>query len=557
MAVLGEALSHFVLISAVFYHVAARQPSSSRCVSVVLDHAANALKLVDGYHPNSSVAWGNFTEIQQQTGWNYLTVSTSPEYNDTFQAYAAGLVEGFLTADYIYMEWFNTQASFCHTMTPDCEKIKSFLGENLEWMKQQVELNPDDPYFYQMGLVLNQVDGVKDGYMNKPHRPTIDIDPFGFLLFQAGGDLDGIEAALKADGGRKRGRFSGHCSALIKLLPGNKDLYVSHVTWTEYGDMLRIVKKYNLPFRMSPQLSEIVPGREVTFSSYPGPIISGDDYYITGSGLVTMETTIGNENPDLWKFVKSKGTVLEWMRTVLANRLASSVTEWTDIFSKYNSGTYNNEWMVVDYKHFTPGQPLPTEGVFALLDQIPGQIESKDLTQLLSQQTYWPSYNIPYFPDIFKNGGFAEEAAKYGSFFIYDKAPRANIFRRDHHKVTDLASMIKLMRYNDFQHDPFSRCNCTPPYSGENGISARSDLNPPNGTYPFPALGFRCHGGTDMKVTSSDMYRSLSMVAVSGPTHDQQPVFQWSKSRCDKEQLHMGQPDLFNFDPVKVVWEKP
>ena len=55
-------------------------------------------------------------------------------------------------------------------------------------------------------------------------------------------------------------------------------------------------------------------------------------------------------------------------------------------------------------------------------------------------------------------------------------------------------------RYNDFKHDPLSRCNCTPPYSAENAISARCDLNPAHGKYPFGALGHRLHGGADMKV---------------------------------------------------------
>lgn len=55
-------------------------------------------------------------------------------------------------------------------------------------------------------------------------------------------------------------------------------------------------------------------------------------------------------------------------------------------------------------------------------------------------------------------------------------------------------------RYNDYTKDPLSRCNCTPPYSAENAISARCDLNPVNGTYPFAALGHRQHGATDMKV---------------------------------------------------------
>ena len=59
---------------------------------------------------------------------------------------------------------------------------------------------------------------------------------------------------------------------------------------------------------------------------------------------------------------------------------------------------------------------------------------------------------------------------------------------------------MNICRYNDYTHDPLSTCNCTPPYSAENAIAARSDLNMRNGTYPFPALSQRAHGATDMKV---------------------------------------------------------
>lgn len=54
------------------------------------------------------------------------------------------------------------------------------------------------------------------------------------------GDLEDLETALdpklqsmSLDEWVKSGRITGdgHCSALIKLLPGNTDLYVSHVTW--------------------------------------------------------------------------------------------------------------------------------------------------------------------------------------------------------------------------------------------------------------------------------------------------------------------------------------
>lgn len=52
-----------------------------------------------------------------------------------------------------------------------------------------------------------------------------------------------------------------------------------------------------------------------------------------------METTIGNSNPDLWKYVTPE-SVLEGIRSVVANRLSTSGSQWASIFSAYNSGTY-------------------------------------------------------------------------------------------------------------------------------------------------------------------------------------------------------------------------
>lgn len=54
---------------------------------------------------------------------------------------------------------------------------------------------------------------------------------------------------------------------------------------------------------------------------------------------MTLETTIGNKNPALWKYVQPTGCVLEWMRNVVANRLALDGDSWADIFKRFNSGT--------------------------------------------------------------------------------------------------------------------------------------------------------------------------------------------------------------------------
>lgn len=69
---------------------------------------------------------------------------------------------------------------------------------------------------------------------------------------------------------------------------------------------------------------------------------------------------------------------------------------------------------------------------------------------------------------------------------------------------------VSLFRYNNFKEDPLSKCEgCDPPENGENAISARSDLNPANGTYPFGALRQRPHGGTDMKVFCFVFFHAL------------------------------------------------
>ncbi len=104
--------------------------------------------------------------------------------------------------------------------------------------------------------------------------------------------------------------------------------------------------------------------------SYPGVIYSGDDFHVISSGLVTIETTIGNENPAIWHFVKPVGQIVEGVRVTVANRLATNGKEWTEIFRRRNSGTYNNQWMIVDYKKFKPGMRKMKQGLLWILEQV-------------------------------------------------------------------------------------------------------------------------------------------------------------------------------------------
>ncbi|TNN43272.1 putative phospholipase B-like 2 [Liparis tanakae] len=525
--------------------------------TALLDERTGKLSLVEGYR-DDFVAWANFTDDITTSGWSFLEVTTSSRYNDSVQAYAAGAVEAALTAQLIYKHWMNTLLGYCgpfRSPTAYCRRLEAFIAANLKWIQEQTEKQSSSPYWYQVRLVLLQLKGLEDGYNENLDFPTgsFSFDPFGFLLFQMGGDLEDLESALNKSS-RTRPLGSGSCSALIKLLPNNKDLLVSHDTWNSYQAMLRIIKKYMFAFRVSPSEERFLPGGTQAFSSYPGAIFSGDDFYILSSGLVTLETTIGNSNAALWRLVQPSGGVMEWLRNIVANRLAATAKEWAQIFSQYNSGTYNNQWMIVDYNHFTPGRTDIKEELFVVLEQIPGKVVYSDKTQELLEKGYWASYNIPYYVDIFNASGCNELVEKFGPWFSLHDNPRAQIFRRNQTAVKDMDSMVRLMRYNNFKEDPLSKCDgCDPPANGENAISSRSDLNSANGSYPFGALRQRSHGGTDMKMTSFGMFRDYGMLAVSGPTWDQLPPFQWSTSPYDGL-MHMGHPDTWAFTPIKVTW---
>jgi hypothetical protein len=139
-----------------------------------------------------------------------------------------------------------------------------------------------------------------------------------------------------------------------------------------------------------------------------------------------------------------------------------------------------------------------------ILDQLPGTITSSDATPLLASQLYIPSYNVPYFPDVFNISGYGPAG------FSYANDTRARIFRRDHVSVTSLESMSWLMNANDYQHDPLAMNNPC------NQISARCDL------------GGDAFGGIDSKCVDAAGVRDMRVLAISSPSHQTEAPFSFS-----------------------------
>lgn len=113
------------------------------------------------------------------------------------------------------------------------------------------------------------------------------------------------------------------------------------------------------------------PGHTTTFASYPGMLYSSDDFALMSSGLAAIETTISVWNNDLFDKVQAKGQLHCWVRAIAANQLARTGREWCQIFRRHNSGTYNNQWVILDYKVFKPYQKLPDYGLLYVLEQLP------------------------------------------------------------------------------------------------------------------------------------------------------------------------------------------
>lgn len=74
-----------------------------------------------------------------------------------------------------------------------------------------------------------------------------------------------------------------------------------------------------------------------------------------------------------------------------ANQLSKGGSDWFNIISKHNSGTYNNQYMVYDGKLFTPGNALQPNTLW-VVEQIPGDVVGADVTSQL-EKGYWSSYN--------------------------------------------------------------------------------------------------------------------------------------------------------------------
>eukprot|EP00944_MAST-04C_sp_MAST-4C-sp1_P010669 g10669.t1 len=609
-------------------------PSGKRVGTVILEVSSTSkpkhqYRVIEGsLDKGKGVAWGFYNDVTNDIGWSVLQIDTSKNYLDEEQMYAAGLLEGFLTATRIRQLFINDKAlrdqqqlqSLYSYFEVQDDFIRRKYREAMKTSPTTEEEHDTHAYWRQVGLELAQLDGLLDGYNNgvsAEHKlrlgdvwllnmdgDVIDLErafSTGQLSvdqvsneaetkqsnFGGLGDLTGqmrfkeivsiilkrrghsrvgtdrnVEGAkdnvpkgrsrdsksanskhlpqvvpgpkaMKYKGGKKSERYSekkwdvlqrhSRCSALIKVLPDFSDVYVGHTTWADYSELLRIWKTYNFQLK-----DPAVLAKKISFSSYAGMISSTDDWYITDTGLLILETTTNVEDENALSQINPKGSVVSWIRTMVANRLANNGRDWAEIYAQQNSGTYNCEWMVLDYKKFRAGEQ-PQDGFFTMIEQVPGKVHKEDMTKTLlnrgdkkcldngdtellkkckSKHMYWPSINRPYWKDIRDAAGYPLDAAStpQNEFFSFEDNPRGRILQRDQKFVGSVEDMMALMQYND----------PSDPMQGKAGhaIAARFDV--PDAE---PGQQRKPTGGIESKVTNAKMVKELASIAVLGPAH--------------------------------------
>jgi hypothetical protein len=522
--------------------------------SVNWDSKTQSYSILQNIYDNTTVAYGTYKKDMENSGWDSLTISSyqgeDNKYEDEVKSYAMGFLEGSITYERIWNHYQNCNAFFNFPSLKMPDNTREYLKQNRLWIYAMYQQNgAKDAYWNQAYNIFRQFEGLIDAYNLKvTNEKKISVEE---AMIMNSHDISELAYWNKTE---TRPQFHlwtaskisdyvdehTHCSALIKVAADYSDIWFGHNTWTSFASMTRFFKEYRFKSNLKQEKS-----KTIAFSSYPGAVNSIDDFYITSSDLFVTETTNSIFNTKLYDMLNPE-SLLTWLRVMIANRLASSGSEWVQIFADNNSGTYNNQFQVLDLKLIDPDQKsIEESNVLWIIEQIPGYTESADVTKIL-KYGYWPGYNSAYFKEIRQAAGYDDILEKHPELresLDYDSCARAKIFRRDQANVVDIDSYKYLMRYNNFKNDPFSNNNPTL------AIASRKDL--------FDAQP-DCRGATDAKLASIRDIKGKQVKKIniiSGPTTENQIPFNTINSQCISanrgKYVFNGLPAEYTFDWIQ------
>jgi len=532
------------------------------------------------------IATACFHNTFETTGWNNLHITTTDDKAIplALRAYGAGFVEGLMTSDQIGA--FNKTVSSLlekdvDSVTQDggsaigavdrVVRMSLIAWEELTGGDASTE--PKDDIARQAWAALLQMRGIRDAYnilASQKSAPTLSM--YQVLLMNMHAELPAIidlysrseqakiltsflqtsshtrrvdsrhqhaltdssnvqaigDEHVRRGGAVEWARWSSHMprgSAIVRRIGPvgtPRDMISGHVTFGNYGEMLRIMKTYEL------NLGTLVG--KVIMSSYPACISSTDDYFITDKGFVLMSTNLWL--PERGEFAwpsKTNEGLPSFLRAVIATKLAVHPRMWAKTYGFLTGIAGAKQWLIADYSNVKDKQPIPNGTVF-LVESLPRLMRLGDVSSNLESNGFFEAHGEPHFRqirDIFGLSPKGEGSYKehLGSALL-DKA----------YTVDSLAMARSVLSEISPARTPSGSGIVQIPVTGRNDYSGR----------PVP------EGGIDAKVTSRCLVRDVRMQAISGPpTNGDHPPFDWDA--FNNGWPRFGLPQTWNFPWVNAA----
>ena len=461
-------------------------------------------------------AYATFNDSLNESGWGRLNIRANPKSSSKDQMFCMGYIDTAISASRVY-EAYKLYREENNAKGAWPKGWENWINQNIEYINKQIQVNPQDPYWIGISLIREQFRGMVNGL--REHRPEgeAEIKEVDFWIFQSAGDFEDIDQALNPEKIRRaEPELHAHCTGLLKFAPDYSDIYFAQDTWSDVRELHAYLKSYSF------EVKEF-KAKNIAISTRTGHLSSVDDFWMADTNLLVLETTLHCFNQTLYRIGVTPNSVLTWMRVYYAMLKSDNGKDWTQNFIFENSGTYNNEYIVLDGNKFTPGQK-PVSDLVWMIEQLPTTFHAEDITDKFVEQGWFPSINTPYFEDIFNLADYPGQQQRQPAkkdFWSYYEQPRYKVIVKHVKDNTTYSFFQQLMRWNKYT-DP------SEPNYGEpaQGILARYDLRPDNGT----AFGSKASfAGLDSKTASlKQAMKHFTFDAIASPQYENLPAFSFS-----------------------------
>lgn len=528
-------INNLLFLSFIFYLFT---PSSGSLATGYYNQSSNKIDVKIGVIDKvQGTCWASYENTITENGWYKYSVEGREGADPNEMGYCVGYLEGYLAQPQIY-DAFNL---FLDTIFGNRSNLP-YPEKFTEYMKQNHDFAFSDNFKNERSyqVFLNMFSGLSDGYnfgaieycSKQTDHCNKTIDRYLLWSYSSNGDLIDILPMLGLM--KYSDPMRARCTAFIKLLPDYSDIFMSHNTWTDYRQLHAVLKRITLPI-------DFFAAKTVVFSTRIGMVGSVDDFYVSDSNLMVFETSLLNNNETYLKSYVTPQRLNYWVRANAAMFAAHNGEEWVDLFIKDNSGTYNNDYYVIDINKFTPGKK-PTKDLVWLIEQTPSdKIYKSDVTENLTKKGHIASFNVPVSNEIYDLMDYAKFAKLNTLYVPFFNNCRYLISERELPKVKNFDDFLHIGRYNHYITDEYSKGN---PLAT---IAARNELNTSKENDDY------FDGALDNKACrASEVFTRLDVHAVNSPTSEggEVPIFSFNFDRL-KNFPHDGLPDEWNFSYIR------